>query len=154
MYGTQRAFVSANKARDDKFSWGLFEIELPIVVPDECWNMGLITTLHNWCRNIVGQPQDQPAKVTSCTRNIDCPGNSNKCKGIPTDKSWGLFEVQLPLKVPAACWNYGTDTKPHKRCDDVVPRGPTNPGAMLRLSMLSAPTGDGPVWELTSAKAP
>ena len=53
---------------------------------------------------------------TSCTRNNDCP-SGDKCKGIPTDKSWGLFEVQLPLKVPAACWNYGTDTKPHKRCD-------------------------------------
>ena len=87
---------------------------------------------------------------TSCTRNNDCP-SGDKCKGIPTDKSWGLFEVQLPLKVPAACWNYGTDTKPHKRCDEVVPRGPNNPGAMLRLSMLSAPTGNGPVWELTIA---
>ena len=95
---------------------------------------------------------EQP--YTSCTRNLDCPGTDNKCKGIPTDKSWGLFEVQLPLKVPAACWNYGTDTKTHERCDDVVPRGPNNPGAMLRLSMLAAPTSNGPVWELTSAKAP
>ena len=40
--GTQRAFVSANNARPEntKYSWGLFEIELPIVVPDACWNIG------------------------------------------------------------------------------------------------------------------
>jgi len=90
----------------------------------------------------------------SCTKNRDCDGDDNKCNRRKTNKNLGVFEVQLPLTVPAACWNYGTDTKPHKRCDDVVPRGPTNPGAMLRLSMLSAPTGNGPVRKSTRAKAP
>ena len=98
-YGTQRAFVSANKARDDKFSWGLFEIELPIVVPDECWNMGLITTLHNWCRNIVGQPQDQPAKVTwriTSGATTSCPGGRAtpaRCSGCPCSR-------RRPVTVP------------------------------------------------------
>ena len=66
-----------------------------------------------------------------------------------------ITALPLPLTIPAKPRkNDGTDTKTHERCDDVVPRGPTNPGAMLRLSMLAAPTSNGPVWELTSAKAP
>ncbi len=77
----------------------------------------------------------------SCTKNNDCTGSNNKCKRKKTDKNLGVFEIQLPLKVPEDCWNYGTDTKTHKQCDDVVPRGPNNPGGKLRLSMLSAPTG-------------
>ena len=76
----------------------------------------------------------------SCTN--DCTGSNNKCKRKKTDKNLGVFEIQPPLKVPEDCWNYGTDTKTHKQCDDVVPRGPSNPGGKLRLSMLSAPTGN------------
>ena len=106
------------------------------------------------CARVTDDKFCTEAPYESCTKNRDCDGDENKCNRRKTNKNLGVFEVALPLKVPAACWNYGTDTKPHKRCDDVVPRGPSNPGAMLRLSMLSAPTGDGPVWELTSAKAP
>ncbi len=80
---------------------------------------------------------------TTCTRNSDCPGDDNKCKGIPTDKSWGLFEVALPLKVPAACWNYGTDISLHNKCDDVeTPGSSENPGGSLSIVMLTAPTSN------------
>ena len=67
--GTQRAFVSANEARPEntKYSWGLFEIELPIVVPDECWNMGLNTANHNWCSNIVEVSISAQATTTGST---------------------------------------------------------------------------------------
>ena len=107
----------------------------------------------NSARRTHGQFCTEPP-YESCTKNNQCTGSDNKCKRKNTDKSWGMFEIQLPLKVPADCWNYGTDTKTHKRCDEVVPRGPNNPGAMLRLSMLAAPTSNGPVRKSTSAKAP
>ena len=54
-----------------------------------------------------------------------------------------VFEVALPLKVPADCWNNGTDISSHKKCDDVEPLGSAeNPGGSLSIVMLTAPTGN------------
>jgi hypothetical protein len=88
--GTQRAFVSANnnnklkycseteeacvnnadclgasnKCEEGSNSWGLFEIELPIVVPHVCWNTGMNTGAHKRCKDKLGGGTDQPAQTT------------------------------------------------------------------------------------------
>ena len=80
----------------------------------------------------------------TCTRTSDCTAPL-KYKGIPIRpaKSWGLFEVALPLKVPADCWNNGTDISSHKKCDDVEPLGSAeNPGGSLSIVMLTNPTNN------------
>ena len=38
-----------------------------------------------------------------------------------SNQGFGVFELSLPLVVPAACWNEGTDTSGHFFCDAAEP---------------------------------
>ena len=72
-----------------KYSWGLFEIELPIVVPTVCWNMGLTTTNDKHCKTLVeaNGGADQPTKVT--WRMHTAPTNQNdgmNCRRAAVDE--------------------------------------------------------------------
>ena len=55
---------ASNKCEEGSNSWGLFEIELPIVVPHVCWNTGMNTGAHKRCKDKLGGGTDQPAQTT------------------------------------------------------------------------------------------